>query len=103
LAPSSKNWTVDTPAVAVAVAVTVIVPDTVAPFAGEVMETVGGVVPFELFTVTVTFVLVPVLPAASCAIALRECEPLLALVVSHEYEYGDAVTTPPTFAPSIWN
>jgi hypothetical protein len=49
----------------------VTVPVTVAPVAGEVMETVGGVVPVALFTVTVTPVLVAAFPAESCAVALR--------------------------------
>ena len=45
LAPSSRNWTPDTPTLSEAVAVTVVdVPATVAPLTGAVIETVGGVV-----------------------------------------------------------
>src|SRR3989338_7552750 len=42
-APSSLNWTPATPTLSEAVAETVTEPDTVAPSAGEVMDTVGGV------------------------------------------------------------
>src|SRR3989442_15983105 len=42
LAPSSLNWTPTTPTVSVAFADTVIVPETVAPADGAVMETIGG-------------------------------------------------------------
>jgi len=52
-----------------AVALTVTVPLTVALFAGEVIETVGGVVS-ALFTVTFTLALVAVFPAASFASAV---------------------------------
>ena len=56
-APSSRNWTPTTPTLSLAVAETVTAePETVAPFAGAVIDTVGGVVSFE--TVTVTTVLV---------------------------------------------
>src|SRR2546422_7272739 len=44
LAPSSLNCTPTTPTLSVALAETVIVPATVAPAAGAVSETVGGVV-----------------------------------------------------------
>src|SRR5206468_8416310 len=45
LAPSSLNWTPATPTLSDAVAETVtVLPDTVAPFAGAEIETVGGVV-----------------------------------------------------------
>ena len=43
LLPSSLNWTPTTPTLSVAVAVTGIVPDTVSPVCGEVIETEGGV------------------------------------------------------------
>jgi len=42
-APSSLNWTPETATLSEALAETVIVPATVAPEAGEEMETVGGV------------------------------------------------------------
>jgi hypothetical protein len=72
LAPSSWNCTFATPTLSVALALTVTVPETVAPFVGPVMETVGGVVSgvgLELLTVTATPVLVAAFPAASFAIA----------------------------------
>src|SRR2546428_12374863 len=42
LTPSSLNWTPTTPTLSVAFADTVIVPETVAPADGAVMETIGG-------------------------------------------------------------
>ena len=57
-------------------------PETVAPLAGAVMETVGGVVSeAALLTVTVTVAEVLVLPAASRATAVSVCEPLVAVVL----------------------
>jgi hypothetical protein len=44
LTPSGLNCTPATPTLSLALAVTVSVPDTVGPDAGEVRETVGGVV-----------------------------------------------------------
>ena len=44
VAPSTLNCTPDTPTLSLALAVTYVVPDTVAPEAGDVIETVGGVV-----------------------------------------------------------
>jgi len=66
-----------------ALALTVTVPDTVAPLAGAVIETVGDV-GVELLTVTVTPALVPVLPAVSVATAASVCAPLLSVVVFSE-------------------
>ena len=43
-APSNRNCTLATPTLSEAFAVTVIVPLTVTPFAGEEIDTVGGVV-----------------------------------------------------------
>jgi len=52
-APSNLNCTPTTPTLSEALAVTVIVPDTVAPLLGAVMDTVGAVVSgLVLFTVT---------------------------------------------------
>ena len=86
--PSTKNWTPATPTLSEAEALTVVVPETVAPEAGDVMLTVGGVVSgggaFD--TVTVTAVDVLWLPAASRARAVRECEPLATVVVFQETE-----------------
>jgi hypothetical protein len=70
-APSSWNCTLATLTLSVAVAVTATVPETVAPPAGEVIETAGGVVSLVvLSTVTETFALVAEFPAASAATAL---------------------------------
>ncbi len=63
-----------------AFAVTVIVPDTVAPAAGAVIDTDGGV--RSLLTVTLTAVDVVEFPAPSRAIARRLCGPLAAVFVS---------------------
>src|SRR5467141_3104277 len=84
LTPSNWNCTPTTPTLSEALAVTVIVAETVAPEAGEVMLTVGAVV--SLNTVTVTGAEVVRLPAASRATAVRVCEALLAVVVFHEIE-----------------
>ena len=63
------NWTPTTPTLSEALAETVTVPATVAPVAGAVIETVGGVVSF--ITVTLTGAAVPRFPAASRATAVR--------------------------------
>src|SRR2546426_1044200 len=101
LAPSSRNWTPTTPTLVVAVARVGVVPETVAPPAGAVRLTVGGVV--SLNTVTVTVAAVAVLPAASRATAVSVCDALLAAVVSHASAYGAVVSSTPTFAPSRRN
>src|SRR4029077_1585009 len=55
LTPSSLNCTPATPTLSLALAFTDVVPETVAPDAGAVIETVGGVVSLGVFdTVTVT-------------------------------------------------
>jgi hypothetical protein len=64
----------------VAVAVTVAVPDTVAPLAGAVIDTTGGAT--ALLTVTVLPVLVVLTPAVSFATAFSVCEPLELFAVS---------------------
>ena len=65
--PSSVNWTFVTPTLSDAFAVTVTVPETVAPAAGAVTATVGEVV--SLVTVaTASFEGAPMLPAASSAV-----------------------------------
>src|SRR5262245_38688490 len=103
--PSPKNWTPTTPTLSAALAETVTVPDTVAPFAGEVIFTVGGVVSGggALLTVTVTAADVVRFPAASRAIARRVCVPFPAPLVFHEIENGAAVSSAPRLAPSTWN
>src|SRR5438128_618925 len=104
LAPSSLNCTPATPTLSVAVAETVTVPATEAPAAGAVIDTVGGVVSGTgLFTVTLTAAEVVVLPAASRATAVTLCEPLLAVVVFQETEYGATVSSAPRFTPSSLN
>ncbi len=83
-APSSLNCTPATPTLSAALAVTAIVPETVAPLAGEVMLTVGGVV--SLATAIVIGAEVARLPAASRAAAVRVWDPLLAVTVFQETE-----------------
>ena len=100
LAPSSWNCTLATPTLSEAVAVTLTVPDTVAPLAGAVIDTVGAVVSVVLLTVTVTLALVVELPAPSFAMARKVCEPLLAEALFHEKTYGAAVSRLPTLALS---
>src|SRR2546426_1370025 len=56
-----------------------------------------------LHTATVTAAQVVRLPAASRATAVRVCEPLLAVVVFHDIEYGAAVSSAPRVAPSNRN
>src|SRR2546422_965629 len=68
--PSNWNCTPTTPTLSEALAVTLIVPETVAPETGEVMLTVGDVVSFD--TVTVTGAEVVRLPAASRATSSEE-------------------------------
>src|SRR6266404_451894 len=100
-APSSLSCTPATPTLSVAFAVTVTVPETVAPAAGELIETDGAAVSF--ITVTVTAADVVLLPAASRAIAVIVCDPLAALSVFHCAEYGAAVSSAPALLPSTWN
>src|SRR5256885_1204926 len=99
LAPSSWTCTPTTPTLSVAVAETVTVPDTLAAGAGAVSATVGGAVSA---TVTLTAALA-VWPAASRATALTLWAPRAASVVSHDTEYGAAVTSAPKFVPSTLN
>src|SRR5439155_11711474 len=79
-------------------------PDTVAPVAGAVIDTAGGVVSGTgLFTVTLTAAEVAALPAASRATAVTLCAPLLVVVVFQEIEYGATVSSTPRSAPSSLN
>jgi len=88
----------------VAVAETVIVPETLALLAGAVIATTGGVVSgVVLLTVTVTLALVAEFPAVSVAIARSVWAALLAFVLSHDSVYGAAVTGAPKFPLSNWN
>src|SRR5206468_1428599 len=102
LAPSTRNCTPATPTLSEAEALTVVDPDTVAPDAGAVMLTEGGVVS-AFDTVTLTGDEVVRFPAASRAVAVRVCEPLATVVVFQEIEYGDDVSCAPTLAPSSMN
>src|SRR6266516_110387 len=77
------------------------VPETVEPEEGDVMLTVGGVLSLE--TVTVTALEVVAFPAASRARAVSVWEPLLAVVVFQETEYGAVVSSAPKLAPSSRN
>src|SRR5439155_6252702 len=83
--PSTRNCTPATPTLSVALATRLTVPLTVAPLAGEVSATVGGVLSFD--TVTVTAAEVVTLPAASRATAVSVCAPLLAVGVLQASEY----------------
>jgi hypothetical protein len=80
LPPSTDTWTEEIERLLEAVPETVIVPDTVAPFAGAVIETAGGAT--ALLTVTVLPALVVLIPAVSFAMAFKVCEPLELFAVS---------------------
>src|SRR5262249_708386 len=96
-APSSLNCTPTTPTLSDALAPIVVVPETVAPAVGAVIETAGAVV--SLKTVTVTVAAVVMLPATSRATALNECGALLAVVVSHAIEDGARASSAPQISP----
>src|SRR5258708_7076427 len=97
-APSSLNCTPTTPTLSDALAPTVVVPDTVAPAAGAVMLTVGGVV--SLKTVTVAAAAVAVLPAPSRATAVTVCGPLLARVPFPSPHDGPCTLQRPVSCPA---
>ena len=84
-----------------AVALTVVVPETVALAAGAVIDTVGGGT--VLLTVTLTPALVVLAFEVSLATAVSVWLPLLSVVVFQEKLYGEAVTALPTLLPSTWN
>ena len=100
--PSKRNTTCEMPATAVALAVTVTVPDT-GPALGVVRVITGGVI--GLFTVTVTPPEVVVWPRTSVAIAVSVWEPFVTVVVFHwPVKLGPApLTGAPTFLLSTWN
>ena len=87
-APFSLNCTPATPTLSDALAVTVVVPPTVAPDAGAVIATVGGVESegVEFSTVTVIVADVVRLPAASRASAVSVWDPSATVVVFHAIE-----------------
>ena len=78
-APSMKNWTPATPTSSVALAVMSTVPFTVAPFAGDVIDTDGALM--SLATLTDTVADVVTCPALSRATAATACGPLPTVVV----------------------
>ena len=80
LPPSTDTWTEEIERLLEAVPDTVIMPDTVAPFAGAVIDTTGGAT--ALLTVTVSPALVVLTPAVSFATAFSVCDPLELFVVS---------------------
>jgi hypothetical protein len=55
-----------------------------------------------LLVVTETLA-VALFPAASRATAEMVCVPLETVVLSHDIEYGDVVSSAPTFVPSTLN
>jgi hypothetical protein len=100
-----------------AVAVTAIVPETVAPEVGEVMETLGGAgseggvggvggvgLPFALLlTLIETPALAAICPPAALATAVSTWLPLESVVVLSEKPKGALVTAGPALLPSTWN
>src|SRR5260370_39446002 len=97
--PSTFNCTPTTPMLSVALAETVIVPETIAPEAGAVIETLGG----KLSTVTSTGAAGPGAPAASPPTAPRKGgAPPQGDVVPKGKE-GGAATSAPRVAPATSN
>jgi hypothetical protein len=100
-----------TASLATAEAVTVTVPETVAPEIGDVIETVNwlgedggfGLVGLLLLTVIDTPALVALLLDVSVANAVNVCLPLLNDVVVNGCEYGAEVTGEPKPVPSTMN
>src|SRR5712671_3109764 len=101
--PSTSSVTPTTPTLSAAVAVRVTaVPFTVAPAAGAVTETVGGVT--SLLTWTDTGAEVVELPAPSRATAASACTPLATPIVLQLTLYGLAVSSAPiVVVPSSTN
>ena len=73
-----------------ALAVTLVVPETIAPFVGAVIDVVGAVV--SLFTVTFTAADALLLPAASYAIVVNACAAFVDAVVFQLHAYGEVVS-----------
>src|SRR6185437_7585106 len=97
-----------TPTLSLAETVMVMLRDTVAPSAGEVMATTGGVVSAvcagALFTDTVTEA-EPMLLVGSKALTVRVWDPLVLLALFHEKEKGETVavaTATPSTSSSIF-
>ena len=74
-APSSRNWTPATPTLSVALALTLTVPDTVAPAAGAVMATVGAVVSVMVMLTGADVAVAPRLSVATAVSAYVPGEP----------------------------
>ena len=90
LVPSTLNCTPATPTLSAALAAKFTVPDTVAPAAGAVTDTVGAWVSgAALETVIDTGAEVVTLPAASRATAVTLWVPLATDVEFHDIPYGD--------------
>jgi hypothetical protein len=83
-----------------ALAETVMVPETVAPESGDVIEMVGAA---ELLTLTITVALLVVCPVSALATAASEWLPLESAVVSRERLNGALVTAAPVLLPSNMN
>lgn len=79
---------------------TVMVPETVAPESGDVIEIVGAV---ELLTVSITLALLVVCPVRVLATAASEWLPLESGVVFREKLNGALVTAAPVLLPSTMN
>jgi hypothetical protein len=78
--------------------------ETVAPVAGAVIDTVGGVVSVVvLLTFTDTAALVALFPEVSVATAVRIWFAFDSVFVFRVYVYGAAVTGEPVLALSILN
>ena len=84
-APSSVNCTLGTPLKPEVAAATLIVPDTVDPEVGDVMDMLGCV-ELPLATTTGTEPEIPLAPVVSNATAVSVCLPLLVFVVSQTIE-----------------
>ena len=79
------------------------VPVAVEPFAGAVIDTVGGVVSGAFATVMDTLPETVVFPAASRARAASTCPPSVVVRLSHASEYGAVVSSAPIGEPSRRN
>jgi hypothetical protein len=77
--PSTLRATDFTPTLSEAVTLTLTVPDTVDPLAGDVIDTVGTVTSALTTFCDTEILLVALLPAASLAVATIVCVPLLAV------------------------
>ncbi len=105
VAPSSVNQTPPIATLSDAFANTVTVPETVAPLAGELMATVGGVLSTWLLfaTVTSTGAAETGLPALSRATAVTVWTPSVTPRVSQETVQAPAVISGPTGRPETSN